>query len=241
MFLQIMSLSTKLKDKIEEHLIKLLLGLIVLLCGAVWAAVPSELWDRVSAATPKRALWSAIALLAIGLTLETAYVAHLRRKIKLKPHFGVLWNKALVPHCPACSSVLSNYGRYWSGYSSFWAFKCLKCDKRIVMSDEAGNQLELPEAKDLISAKLSQKPRFEYVISQDEEKILVSLSQQRSATAQDLSRALGLDADRATDILERLERNRYIYAHRTFLGLGTPDKYRLNDRGREFLQSKDLI
>ncbi|MGH9874600.1 MAG: hypothetical protein ACRD9S_19255 [Pyrinomonadaceae bacterium] len=109
------------------------------------------------------------------------------------------------------------------------------------MSDDAGNTLQLHEAKDLISARLNQKPTFQYEVSKDEEKLLVRLSQQTSATVEDLNRILGLHHERAADILDRLEKNRYIVVRRSFLGFGAPDKYELDGRGREFLMSKNLI
>src|ERR1044072_4139733 len=119
-----MSWLSELKEQARAHIISLITGLIMLLLGVIWAVIPAEIWGRVSAAIPKRALWATLALLALTLLLETAYIAHLRRESKLKPHFGVLWNKARVPHCPACVSLLSNYGQYWSGYTSTWAFRC---------------------------------------------------------------------------------------------------------------------
>jgi predicted ArsR family transcriptional regulator len=109
------------------------------------------------------------------------------------------------------------------------------------MSDEAGKSLQLHEAKDLIRAKLNEKPRLEYVIEADQEKILVSLSERR-ASAEDLSRLLGVHPERMEHVLGELERNRYVYAMRlSGLGLGIPTKYQLTDRGRGYLISKDKI
>jgi hypothetical protein len=234
---------TKLKEQAQERTILGLFVLITLLSLIVWQAVPSSVWDKVSEVTPKRALWALLALTVIAAILEGAYILLLRKRLaeKLTTKFGVKWTKDLLPHCPSCSSALTNYGQYWDGgFTSSWSFTCVKCNQRVIMSDEAGNALELHEAKDLISAKLNQKPRFEYVIDHKHEEMLVALSQ-GSATAEDLTRNLGLNHERVESMLSGLEREKYIYATRTFLGTGSPTKFRLNDRGRQFLMNKGRI
>lgn len=238
-----MDLLAKLKEKAEEHTVSAVLALIVLLSLVVWKAVPSEVWDKVSEVTPKRVLWALLGLLAIAATLEGTYIRALRRRQaeKLITKFGVKWTKELVPHCPSCSSPLTNYGHYWNGaFTSTWSFSCVKCNQRVTMSDEAGNELELHEAKDLISAKLNQKPRMVYVLEHKHEEILARLSE-GPASADDLTQLLSLHRERVEDTLNSLEQERYIYALRTFLGTGAPTKYRLADRGRQFLISKGRI
>jgi hypothetical protein len=234
---------TKLKEKAQEHTILGLFALIGLLSLIVWRAVPSEVWDKVSEVTPKRALWALLALTAIAAILEGAYILLLRKRLaeKLTTKFGVKWTKDLLPHCPSCSSALTNYGHYWNGaFTATWSFTCVKCNQRITMSDEAGNALELHEAKDLIAAKLNQQPHMHYVVDHKQEEILVRLSE-GSATADEITRLLGLHHERVEDTLNRLEGERYIQALRTFLGTGSPAKYRLADRGRQFLINKGRI
>lgn len=170
-----MDLLTKIKDKGQEHVVEGIFALVLLLLGVIWAAVPSEVWGRVSGVTPKRVLWAAIGLLVLGLFLETAYVAHLRRKLKLKPRFGVLWNRELVPHCPSCSSLLTGYGQYSTayGFGNIWAFKCVKCDELIKMTDDEGSIVELKEAKRVLATKAAlEKPEPDA----DEMRILTLLS-----------------------------------------------------------------
>ena len=234
---------TKLKEKAEEHTVSAVLALIVLLSLVVWRAVPSSVWDRVSEVVPKQVLWALLGLTAIAMILEGAYIRQLRKGVaeKLTTKFGVKWTKELVPHCPSCLVPLANYGEYWNGpFGSTWRFTCVKYNQQVMMSDEAGNMLQLHEAKDLIAAKLNQKPHMHYVVDHKQEEILVKLSQ-GSASAEDITRAVGLHAERVTDMLNGLERERYIFALRTFLETGAPTKYQLDDRGRQFLISKGRI
>ena len=147
----------KLKEKAEEHTISVLFALIVLLSLIVWRAVPSEVWDKVSAAVPKRALWALTGLLAITTSLTCAYIFHLRKQQRLiqienaklqdqinNPplisRFGVCWSQDLTPHCPACSKPLSHYARHNVPESLWgrWGFRCIQCDQIVSMTDDNG-------------------------------------------------------------------------------------------------------
>lgn len=141
-----MGWSAKLKEKAQEHTILGLFGLIALLSLIVWRAVPSAVWDRVSEAVPKRALWALAGLLAIAATGQAAYIFSLRKVIKQKftPQFGLLWNKQSVPHCPACEVPLTQI--FVGKRSSIPAFKCIKCSGVIVPRDIQGERLSPAEA-----------------------------------------------------------------------------------------------
>jgi hypothetical protein len=240
-----MSWSTKLKDKAQDYLTELVIALVVLLLGAIWAAVPSEVWGKVSAAIPKRALWSVIALLASGLTLETAYVAHLRRKYKLKWRFGIRWSKSLEPFCPVCPTPLSNYGQHaiFSSATTMWGFICPQCKEFFPMTDDEGNRLELKEAKQLLASK-SGKPQQTNgdEVTEIEEKILVQMARKRDGvTEADLTYFLKLHPDRVILVLSEMDQKGYIYSINVALGHNTPTKYHLSDKGRAILVKKDLI
>ena len=92
-----MSWLTKLKEQAQERTILGLFALIGLLSLIVWQAVPSEVWDKVSEVTPKRALWALLALTVIAAILEGAYILLLRKRLaeKLTTKFGVKWTKDL--------------------------------------------------------------------------------------------------------------------------------------------------
>jgi hypothetical protein len=243
-----MGLLGKLKEKAEEHIVSVLLGLIVLLFLIIWRAVPSELWDRLLQIVPKQVLWAVLGLLFIASILEFAYIRVLRKEAagKMKARFGVLWSKDLVPHCPSCLSTLTSYGQYSTshGFSSVWGFRCVKCDALIVMADDEGNALELKNAKQLLATNPSKSQQADKngEITEIEEKILVRLTRKKDGlTAEDLTRFLTLHPDRVTFILGQMDKKGYIYSINTMLGYGDPTTYHLADKGRSFLMNKNVI
>lgn len=69
----------KLKEKIEDHIVTIVLSLVTFLCVAIWQAVPTETWAQLGAVIPKRALAALIGLLLIALATSIAYIFSLRR------------------------------------------------------------------------------------------------------------------------------------------------------------------
>lgn len=236
-----MSWLTELITKAKEHMLSLVVSLVVLLLGAVWAAVPSEIWGKVSAATPKRALWSAIGLLVLGLFLESAYLVELRRKNKNKmtARFGVYWDRELTPHCPGCSKVLA-YIKHpnTNALSGTWGFKCVQCSDFIPLNDDDGQRIEIADAKRLLSGGKIEAPELDDTAME----ILKLLAEPNSKfTAEDLAAILGLHPQRMSHYLTNLSRQKYIYASTGWAVPSGPTTYRLNDKGRELLMSKNVI
>lgn len=73
---------TKLKEKIEDHIVTIVFALITFLCLVIWQTVPSESWIQLGAVVPKRSLAALAGLLLIGLVTTIAYVFSLRRELK---------------------------------------------------------------------------------------------------------------------------------------------------------------
>lgn len=73
---------SKLKEKIEDHIVTIVFALITILCLTIWQAIPSEVWIQLGAAIPKRALAAFIGLLLIALSTSLAYNFSLRRKLR---------------------------------------------------------------------------------------------------------------------------------------------------------------
>lgn len=97
-----------LKQKAQDHTVSIVSALIALLSLAVWQAVPSSAWDRVSEVTPKRALWALLGLAVVAVCLLIAYLIQLKLKLRnqLKPLFGIFWDRHGNPFCPACSVLM---------------------------------------------------------------------------------------------------------------------------------------
>ena len=84
------------------------------------------------------------------LILSVAWLVHLFNKVKLKPHFGLYWDKKKNPYCPICKKLIL------SGYHNKPLdphFTCLKCNIKICLRDERGNQMHLYQAVDFLNVK----------------------------------------------------------------------------------------
>jgi hypothetical protein len=161
-----MSWVTKLKEKAQDHLISGVFGLITLLFLIIWAAVPSEIWDKVPSAVPRKVLFALLGLALIAICLEAAYIFSLRKERKsLKENletklffkFGALWDKDKTPYCPSCKNPLpqSLKGPYiavvgsWSSVTPAKpVLECVQCNKTVTLIDDEGNTLLLKDAKE---------------------------------------------------------------------------------------------
>jgi hypothetical protein len=167
---------TKLKEKAQEHTILGVFALISLLSLVIWKAVPSEVWDKISAIVPKRVLWALLGLTLIAVCLEAAYIFGLRKErknlkgsleSKLFLKFGALWDGLNNPYCPSCKNPLPQKlkGPFvfavgsTSGKSSVKVspavpvLECVQCNKEITLIDDDGKQIALKDAKEQISSQ----------------------------------------------------------------------------------------
>ncbi len=72
------------------------------------------------------------------------------RRTKLKPGFGVLWDRKLNPYCPSCKNLLTNYTN-WSHTSPqhyAWGFWCVKCQQKVFLNTDDGASISLEDAKE---------------------------------------------------------------------------------------------
>lgn len=74
---------TKIKEKVEDHITKVVFALIGFLFLVLWQAVPSQSWAQLSGAIPKRSLVALAGLLCIALATSLAYALSLRRRLRL--------------------------------------------------------------------------------------------------------------------------------------------------------------
>jgi uncharacterized protein YbaR (Trm112 family) len=151
-----MSDLTKIKELVVENIVLAVFALITLLLLAVWQAVPSSVWDRVSEAVPKRALWALLGLAGITICLLGSALIDIRRKKKLTAaepellkRFGVLWDNELNPHCPADQTLMRP--RVNTSGRDHDILMCPKCDHTFPLrTDDNTSPLLLPDAKSLI-------------------------------------------------------------------------------------------
>jgi hypothetical protein len=138
---------TKLKDKAQEHTILGLFFILGLLCLVIWRAVPPIIWETISEATSKPALWALAGLLVIAAILELAYVCDLRQKLKTKKiwKFGVLWDKEQAPLCPNCQNHI---GFLQDDCPNLW---CPLCQHVWPLVDDNGQNINFTLAKRLLT------------------------------------------------------------------------------------------
>lgn len=160
-------------QKARERIVLAVFALITLLLLVIWRAVPASVWDRVSEATPKRALWALLGLAAIAICVLTALFLQNRRKQKetaqhlaqaLEPPespapqylrmYGLLWDDDLNPCCPADETPLTFLMRSATG--GFDILQCASCKARFPIHDDEVGNLTIGQAKESIRAKLLQ-------------------------------------------------------------------------------------
>lgn len=139
-----------LKQKAQDHIVLGLFALITLLSLIVWRAVPSSAWDKVSEATPKRALWALLGLALIAICLLGAALIDNKRKRKLETPktvrfriFGVHWDDQGNPLCPVCDCLMPIHHREMDG-DVLW---CPKCKTLFSLWGENGDRLTLEQGK----------------------------------------------------------------------------------------------
>jgi hypothetical protein len=140
-----------LKQKAQDHIVSIGLGLIVLLLLVIWRAIDPSVWDRVSEATSKRALWALLGLAGIAICLLIgALVDNFRkRKQASKPAFkahrelGIHWDERDNPLCPACECLMPIHHSDVAG-DILW---CPRCKTHFALRLDSGERLTLERAK----------------------------------------------------------------------------------------------
>jgi len=156
-----------LKQRAKDHIVKVAFGLIVLLLLVVWRAIPSSVWDRVSEATPKRALWALLALEGIVISLLSGALIDYRRKGKNTSAreyyrtYGLFWDEDLNPLCPVDRVLLSVSERHKEPISGFAeSLKCPKCKAVFKLRFEGGDLTTLIQMQDAIRRHIARALQF---------------------------------------------------------------------------------
>jgi septal ring factor EnvC (AmiA/AmiB activator) len=181
----------KLKEKIEDHIVAIVLSLVTFLCVVIWQAIPSETWAQVGAAIPKRVLGALIALLLIGLSTALAYIRSLRKTKNQKES--------------QLSQKLSDVEAQIPPLRERIAELASQSDK-----DQYENRRLEKQVKDLTHD----------VLDETGQKILELISRNMHY-AQDLTKVLKLHPERIEYYLETLEKQGYVRSVRTSFAVPT--------------------
>ncbi len=127
-------------------LIGLILHSIILSC--ILAIGPLESYPALKSMGEKLysltiAGWATILYLSM---LASYIVLSIKFKDKLKPKYGVLWDKHKEPHCPSCKAYLTRHPRS----DIVMNFGCHKCNDFITLVTDDGKDISLVEAQKLL-------------------------------------------------------------------------------------------
>ena len=157
-----------LKQRAQDHIVTVAVGLIVLLLLVVWRAIPSSVWDRVSETTPKRALWALLALEGMAICLLSGALIDYRRKEKNIPArqyyrtYGLFWDEDLNPLCPVDNILLSVSERHTEPITGFAeSLKCPKCKAVFKLRFEGGDLTTLMQMQDAIRRRIATALQFQ--------------------------------------------------------------------------------
>ena len=89
-------------------------------------------------------------VILLYLVLLASYVfLCLKIRKDLKPRFGALWDKNKEPYCPIHEKPLTRH-KVRLGGTIASGLNCTKCSNTIMLIDDEGKRLTLPEAKILL-------------------------------------------------------------------------------------------
>lgn len=144
---------TKVVDTVTTELTKKIVLLLLPLISALILAVVPQVRDRILPVLPKPVL---AVLLGLSLSLNLAlffYVLHLSRIVsrKLKPRFGVNWDRELTPYCPVHKEIaLAVWGN--AGKRGPHGYVCPEGQHVIPLQDDERNYLTPEDAKKRLQA-----------------------------------------------------------------------------------------
>ena len=153
-----------LKKKKGQDLHSVILGLVlaalVLSAGGIYFFA-KKLWislrNTIQTPTP---LWATSILVFVVLVythLKIHKSSQQPSDIEFYKDFGVLWDNNLIPHCPSCKTMLSNYANYHIGNNVFRpGLKCISCDSILYFFDESHFHISLEEAKKQVRLRINQ-------------------------------------------------------------------------------------
>ncbi|HWN11993.1 MAG TPA: hypothetical protein VNO50_22380 [Pyrinomonadaceae bacterium] len=237
-----MTVKTKIVEATASELTKKAIALLLPLLSTLVLALVPPLRDRILPVLPKPLL---AVLLGLTLSLNLAlgfYILYLSNGRKLKPRFGVVWNRSLTPFCPVHKEIaLANWGNL--GTHEPQGYICPEGPHVIPLQDDEGNYLKPADARKLLVETDANSCQVTDTYQPDSVgvKALSFLAQARSDVEHDhLTNHLRLHPGRVSLYLSELENRGYLYSQ--FVGIaGAPITYHLTNKGRTFLAIKNLI
>ena len=145
-----MSLANSLKEAARENVVTLSVGAIpsalVALLAWAWPDTLQNIAVTVlSIATPKQILAALCISLVVNAVLITLLKASRTTGPKLRPRFGVYWDKQGNAYCPRCKTLTAQIG--WASYNNgqWHGLRC-PCTERPFVLIESGQAIHAQEA-----------------------------------------------------------------------------------------------
>lgn len=143
-----MNIIDTLKESAIKQLISSIFGVLILLIGSLYLDIIPKIFQYLIPNVSKEAILKigTLAILLFFLSTALSIILYCKLKNKLKPNFGVHWDKDKEPYCPTCKNLLSKYY-----FNKKTALKCNACKEiTIKLFDDNGKELSLDEAIELL-------------------------------------------------------------------------------------------
>lgn len=142
-----MNIIDTLKESAIKQLISSIFGVLILLIGSLYLDIIPKIFQYLIPNVSKEAILKigTLAILLFFLSTALSIILYCKLKNKLKPNFGVLWDKNKNAFCPACKIHISSYDKKIPP-----SFFCCNCDKSLPLVTKTGKSITLEKAIELL-------------------------------------------------------------------------------------------
>jgi hypothetical protein len=134
-------------------LLTAIVGVLGILIGSIYSDLIPIIFPAIIQQLPKPVLLKmlTLAIVLFVLSLVLSLWIYNQFKTKLKPKFGVVWDKNKEPYCPACEKPFTKFTLERGGGAKIVVgLACPKCGNHFELITDEGERITLAEAKKLL-------------------------------------------------------------------------------------------
>lgn len=148
-----MKITDTIKESATKCILSAIFGLLGILIGSLYSEIIPILLPTIIQELPKSILLKmlTLAILLFFLSFAWSFAIYSKYKTRLTPKCGVLWDKNKEAHCPACEKPLSEYCFVNIPSNPHYKFKCIQCDRDILLMHDS-KPISLLEAQKLLKS-----------------------------------------------------------------------------------------
>jgi hypothetical protein len=138
-------------ESTTKWLIPAIFGFLGLLIGSIYSDIIPVLLPAIIQQVPTPVLLKllTVAIILFFLMFLVSLTLYLQSRKRLKPKFGVLWDKNKEAYCTIHEKLLTRHKVELNGRIET-ALDCAACNKTIPIINDEGKRLTLSEAKKLL-------------------------------------------------------------------------------------------